>query len=792
MKRHIRKHIAFVLTLALTMSCAIAAPVLAADKYDGIVAGEWYEAAAKSAVDSGSMTGTSKGFEPSAKLTRGQVVQILYNLAGKPAVGQEKSSFNDVDGKWYRAAAHWASFVGIAAGKSDGSFGGDEVITRAETAQFMADYAKSKNLVADTEGMAMKEAPDYDKIPAEYLDGMTFCYYGGVMTGDQSRNLNPMGELTRAEMAVILKNFSGLKTYIFNPEKPYDNLKSGLFNNVDIAVGENVGIATYYLPVGLQPYRPAVIVMTPDNTTAEAFATGETGLAWRALADAEAIALAFLEPSGGKTWNLSLSETGRDDGAILNQLYMTMRSMGLQTEVPFCMDKSYTALVGYGEGGAAALLFGARNATDFSGICAVDATAIPAKSLSTVGEQLVLPFPGDSDLGLKEMNLKAKTVDIPVWFVNSADKNADALKYFIASNDAKKAAKNDYAETTYQASDSVARIWVSAKAQTPKAIYTAFLGTTARFMGMQEGGRLAFANDFTKPQYKIYEEMVNGEPRRWMTYVPTSYTGAKDVPLVVAIHGYTSSMYALAEESRWYDLAEKNGFIVVFPQALVRPSDLMGNIPASIWCAGNCIGALPELDVMTDVNFINALLDKTEAEYKIDDSRIYATGHSNGSMMTWDMGVRATERFAAIAPIGFVVKPVSEFSSKALLPTWTMMGDFETWGNLDMVDGNINVTTIKAWNEHNGVDETKRSESTQFNGRWETATFSNQAGVPLVQITLVKNTPHVYMPEQSQMIWENFFSKYTRGEDGTLYYEGKAVKADTHVSSDGWYAPAAK
>ncbi len=44
---------------------------------------------------------------------------------------------------------------------------------------------------------------------------MTFCYYGKVMTGDQKGNLNPNGQLTRAEFAQVLKNFSVLKpTYV--------------------------------------------------------------------------------------------------------------------------------------------------------------------------------------------------------------------------------------------------------------------------------------------------------------------------------------------------------------------------------------------------------------------------------------------------------------------------------------------------------------------------------------------------------------------------------------------------
>ena len=41
---------------------------------------------------------------------------------------------------------------------------------------------------------------------------------------------------------------------------------------------------------------------------------------------------------------------------------------------------------------------------------------------------------------------------------------------------------------------------------------------------------------------------------------------------------------------------------------------------------------------------------------------------------------------------------------------------------------------------------------------------------PLVKYTVVKDTPHVYLQEESVAIWNEFFSRYSRGADGTLYY----------------------
>ena len=64
----------------------------------------------------------------------------------------------------------------------------------------------------------MREAPDYDQIPAWALEGMSFCYYAGVMKGDSQGCLNPNGTATRAELAQILVQFTAL-----SPEKPAED-----------------------------------------------------------------------------------------------------------------------------------------------------------------------------------------------------------------------------------------------------------------------------------------------------------------------------------------------------------------------------------------------------------------------------------------------------------------------------------------------------------------------------------------------------------------------------------------
>ena len=53
---------------------------------------------------------------------------------------------------------------------------------------------------------------------------------------------------------------------------------------------------------------------------------------------------------------------------------------------------------------------------------------------------------------------------------------------------------------------------------------------------------------------------------------------------------------------------------------------------------------------------------------------------------------------------------------------------------------------------------------------------------------MVKDTPHVYLQEESVAIWNEFFSRYSRGADGTLYYQGNAVNAGQYQPSANWYA----
>jgi polyhydroxybutyrate depolymerase len=92
-------------------------------------------------------------------------------------------------------------------------------------------------------------------------------------------------------------------------------------------------------------------------------------------------------------------------------------------------------------------------------------------------------------------------------------------------------------------------------------------------------------------------------------------------------------------------LARTAGFIVVYPNGTGRFADRL-----LTWNAGTCCGLAARRGV-DEVAFVRALLDTLEATLPVDPNRIYATGMSNGGMMSYLVGCRLGDRIAAIAPV---------------------------------------------------------------------------------------------------------------------------------------------
>ena len=132
----------------------------------------------------------------------------------------------------------------------------------------------------------------------------------------------------------------------------------------------------------------------------------------------------------------------------------------------------------------------------------------------------------------------------------------------------------------------------------------------------------------------------SGETRNYVLHVPASYDRKKPAPLVISLHGAGLWGAAQREISQWDAVADREGFIVVYP------SGRKGSGPR-VWHA-----VIEDTGLTRDVTFISDLIDKLSAEYNIDPARIYANGVSNGGGMSFVLSCTLSNRIAAVGMVG--------------------------------------------------------------------------------------------------------------------------------------------
>ena len=150
-----------------------------------------------------------------------------------------------------------------------------------------------------------------------------------------------------------------------------------------------------------------------------------------------------------------------------------------------------------------------------------------------------------------------------------------------------------------------------------------------------------FATNTLVGQQWIDETLVHdGQTREYTFYVPSSYQGTADVPLLFNFHGGAGDIASQIAIANMSALAEADGFIVVYPQALIDPN----NGGSTSWTHK------PPTDV-DDIFFVEAMIDALAADYLIDENRVYACGYSNGGEFTFELACRLSDRIAAIGVV---------------------------------------------------------------------------------------------------------------------------------------------
>lgn len=134
--------------------------------------------------------------------------------------------------------------------------------------------------------------------------------------------------------------------------------------------------------------------------------------------------------------------------------------------------------------------------------------------------------------------------------------------------------------------------------------------------------------------------------RTYIAHVPPSYKKGASTPLIIALHGGGQDAKAAVDFFGLNVTADKDHFIVVYPQG--TGTRLLGKTIGT-WNADVCCGYAQQKRI-DDVAFLSSMIDQLEKDFSIDPKRIFATGHSNGSMMAFKLACDLANRIAAIAP----------------------------------------------------------------------------------------------------------------------------------------------
>lgn len=153
----------------------------------------------------------------------------------------------------------------------------------------------------------------------------------------------------------------------------------------------------------------------------------------------------------------------------------------------------------------------------------------------------------------------------------------------------------------------------------------------------------------TTPGTTIGEALrAGGIERAYWLHVPRGYLPTHPLPLLLSFHGHGSTGLEQQATTDFSALADRDGFLVLYPQGTVGPDGRTG------WATG------PKKDpTVDDVGFVSALLTHAETLVCVDPARIYASGFSNGGAMTALLACRMAERFAAFATVSGSYYPIS-------------------------------------------------------------------------------------------------------------------------------------
>ena len=277
---------------------------------------------------------------------------------------------------------------------------------------------------------------------------------------------------------------------------------------------------------------------------------------------------------------------------------------------------------------------------------------------------------------------------------------------------------------------------------------------------------------------KFYNLQVNGKTRSYLLYVPNNVKDS--APLVISLHGAGGTVTTTSHDPDFNSIADKDGFIVAYPQGLQTTFPGLGGMQAPGWTSTG--------EENFDTDFLKAVVEDIDSKYTLDRKRLYCCGFSNGGMMTYVMANTCSHIFAAFAAISGY--PINEFhlhhTSWRPIPFLHIHGKADDFVKYSLVPNIID--NMVARNGANPVPTTTTKSGKYTKNVYE----AGEGGFPVIfyEIDGMGHSPFTNNTEvgsSSQTMW-NFFKEYTLDApcDTTLKWRPRIETEGYDPKSHGW------
>ena len=145
-----------------------------------------------------------------------------------------------------------------------------------------------------------------------------------------------------------------------------------------------------------------------------------------------------------------------------------------------------------------------------------------------------------------------------------------------------------------------------------------------------------------------------------------------NLPLMIVYHGDGGTGSSIQATTGFNAIADANNFFVVYPDAI-----------GTYWntYVDNSPGSPDDVNAPDDVLFTSDLIDELCFSYYINRDKVYATGHSAGGFMCYNLSIQLNDQIAAIAPASANIYGDQNFldtyylTAPVLVPIYHIHGD---------------------------------------------------------------------------------------------------------------------